>query len=87
MFSLKTILFAATAVLAGIASALPDAQDAPIAVEAPGAIDARSIHPVLVARGTPSIPTICTDVLVKLDDILVDVRKSPFLDLGEFVTD
>ena len=76
MFSLKTILFAATAALAGVASALPVAQDWNANVAAQADIDARSLHPVLVARGTPSIPIICADVLVKLDGILTEVRTS-----------
>ena len=74
MFSLKTILFAATAALAGVASAAPLA-DSPASA--------------LVARdcGCNSIPEIFTGAGVKLDAILVDVRKYPVLHLGHSPTD
>ena len=89
MFSLKTILFAATATLAGIASAVPVAQywGNNAAAQADVDLDRRSFYSPLVARGTPSIPAIFADVLVKLDDILVDVRKSSLPDMGESPTD
>ena len=83
MFSLKTILFAATAALAGVASAAP-------LVDAHAHADVDALlrrSPALAARGTPSIPIICADVLVKLDGILAEVRKSRFQDITQFPCD
>jgi len=61
MFSLKTILFAATAALAGIASAAPASYGTGSALAARCECD--------------SIPSVLAYVNVQLDGILADVRK------------
>lgn len=112
MPSLKTVLFAATAALAGFASAAPLVDvgaTAPLVdvgahldgsttahlgvdgvafvdVDAPSLLGARS---ALVTRNCEcdSIHGVLTYVNLELKDILADVRKCSFLDLGHSSTD
>ena len=118
MFSLKTILFAALAALAGVASAAPlvDAHahadvdavlrslpesrelvDVDAVADVLGLIDVDADITVrslpesgssLVARCDTcnSVPAILTPAIVKLDGILAQASKWPFLASGDFPT-
>ena len=68
MFSLKTILFAATAALAGVASAAPTHAVVGRSLEGAGS-------PLVARCGCESIPDILTKLNGQLVGILANVRK------------